>query len=372
MKWLKAAVEDIMRSDRAPGRWLAFFLFLLSLLYGFILLLRRFLFRKGVLRSHKLPCVVISVGNITLGGSGKTPMAIYLARLLSARGFRPAIVSRGYKGLFEKKGGIVSDGGRILASPKEAGDEPYMMAVKTGVPVVCGKDRLKAGIDAVGLGAEVIILDDGFQHLRLKRDMNLLLLDTERPCGNGHIVPRGMMREPWSAAWDADAFIMTRCRENHTASCHEYEQDPSAMPVFYASQRQYTAKESGINGNKVVAVSGIADNKAFAESLNKRGYEVISSVSFDDHHYYTEEDLENVLGEMRLNSADFIVTTEKDYVKISGLIKDDSAWEVLGSDHDFGEAREKFDDWIISGVRRAMTGTGQDGIQKSSWDKDGV
>lgn len=361
MKWLKGAVESIMRSDRAPRKWLAFFLFLFSLLYGFILLCRRFLFRKGILRSHKLPCVVISVGNITLGGSGKTPMAIYLARLLSDGGFRTAIVSRGYRGLFENKGGIVSDGERILASPREAGDEPYMMAVKTGVPVICGKDRLKAGLDAVGLGAEVVILDDGFQHLRLKRDINLLLLDMERPFGNGHIVPRGMMREPRSSVWDADAFIMTRCLENHRD-----KQDTSPMPVFYASQRQYTAKKAGIAGNMIVAVSGIADNAAFAESLKKRGYDVTSSFSFDDHHYYTEEDLEKVLGEMKLNSADFIVTTEKDYVKISGLIEDDSPWEVLGSDHDFGEGRGEFDDWIISGVRRAMAGKGRAGIHKSS------
>lgn len=351
MKWIKGVIEHIMRSDVSGHRLTAFFLYLLSLVYGFVLFLRRFLYRKGILKSVRLPIIVISIGNITLGGSGKTPMAIYLARLFSDNGFRPAIVSRGYKGLFEKRGGIVSDGERVLATAAEAGDEPYMMAVRTGVPVICGSDRSKAGIEAIGLGAEIIILDDGFQHLKLERDINLLLLDMEKPFGNGNVLPRGMMRERPSATKDADAFIMTRCDE-----LLDNTNDFSEIPLFHSSHRQYVAKKSkeGITGKRAIAVSGIANNEAFAESLKKQGYEIIGTVFFEDHHDYSVKDLQIIIDKRNELSADLIVTTEKDFVKISGMIEDDSFIEVFGVEHDFGKLRNEFEDWVLSKIRYEM------------------
>ncbi len=343
-------IEKIMKSENPGFRTAAFFLYVFSLVYGFVLFCRRFLYKRGILESERLPAVIISVGNITAGGSGKTPLAIYLAGLISGHGFKTAIVSRGYKGRFEKKGGIVSDGEKIVATPSEAGDEPYMMAVKTGVPVICGSNRYRAGLEAVRLGVGVIILDDGFQHLKLERDINLLLLDMKNPFGNGFVIPRGLMREPVSAINDADAFVMTRCND---LSIRRPGFANARMPVFYSVHRQYKAKDADekYTGSRVLAVSGIADNEAFIKGLGNRGYNVAGHIFFDDHHSYNMADIDMIMGVKAAKSADLIVTTEKDYVKLSEMIMDNSFWVVLGVEHDFGKGKNDFDNWILEKIK---------------------
>lgn len=374
---LRKIIEKLLKEDPEGHGFLlgslACFLLVLSFLYGFIALIRRRIYALPGF-SKKLPCVVISVGNITAGGSGKTPMAIYLAGLLSEKGHKVAIVSRGYKGGFEKNGGIVSDGKTVLAGPSEAGDEPYLMARKLNLPVICGRDRYRSGLEAIKLGAEIIILDDGFQHIRLKRDIDILLMDFERPLGNGFVLPRGLMREPASAIEHADIVVMTRSPDHFSdSSLERYDNKLKNMlsdkPVFFSSHRQYLAFSSsdkemaGLSGRNVFVVSGIADNVAFLSTIKSAAGGIAGSISFDDHHSYSEDDYSLVLSEARAKGADAIVTTEKDYVKISALpdeCKDcDIQWIVLGVEHDLGERRSAFEEKLFGEVLNAKQGKGR-------------
>ncbi len=185
---------------------------LLSKAYGTGVRLRRNAYASGFLKQKKLPCTVISIGNLTTGGTGKTPMTIYVAEQVRRLGYRVAVLSRGYKGAAEKSGGIVSDGNAVLMDPLSAGDEPFLLAASLkGIPVLVGHDRYQSGMHAINrFQTEVVILDDAFQHLALFRDVNLLLLDSSLPFGNGHLLPRGSLREPVSALDFSDALIMTR------------------------------------------------------------------------------------------------------------------------------------------------------------------
>ena len=193
---IKKKIESVIMSDDNNGN--GCFLLLLSMaskVYGGAVKLRRTFYKKSVFKSKKLSRPVISIGNITAGGTGKTPMTIYVANVINALGYNVAVVSRGYKGKAETKGGIVSDGETLLMTPEISGDEPYMMAAKLkDVPVIVGKNRFKAGRLAIGKFApDIILLDDGFQHLKLERGLDLVLLDCRKPLGNGHLLPRGMM-----------------------------------------------------------------------------------------------------------------------------------------------------------------------------------
>ena len=199
------------------------FLFMISKVYGGVVKLRRLFYKKNILTSKRLPCPIISIGNITLGGTGKTPMTIYVVHALKQLGYKVAVISRGYKGSAEKIGGIVSDGKVLLMTPDISGDEPYMMAKRLkDVPVIVGKNRFMAGRMAISkFDPDVIVLDDGFQHLKLQRDLDIVLLDYHKPFGNRHLLPRGVMREPVSALLYADAIILTKTdtvNNNETSS----------------------------------------------------------------------------------------------------------------------------------------------------------
>ncbi|MFP4347000.1 MAG: tetraacyldisaccharide 4'-kinase, partial [Desulfococcaceae bacterium] len=240
MNPLRRKVEGIISgrdSDPLLSRLLGFF----SVLYGGILELRARGYRRGILKSRRLSCRVISVGNITAGGAGKTPMTIYLSRALQRSGYRVAVVSRGYGGRAQKTGGIVSEPGRIRMGPETAGDEPFMMAQTLGkTPVLVGGDRYRSGITALKrFQPEIILLDDGFQHLKLKRDLDLVLLDCRRPVGNGRVLPRGPLREPLTALKRADAFVLTRCAG--TAPDREDVPPflPLGKPIFRSVHRPY-------------------------------------------------------------------------------------------------------------------------------------
>ncbi len=213
MSNIKQKIKAIM-TDEGKSRLLSFesFLFVISLLYGGVVKLREFFYKKKMLKSERLPCKVISVGNVTVGGTGKTPMTIYVAELLNRLGYKVAILSRGYKGGAEKTGGIVSDGRTIFMEPDMSGDEPFMLAAKLkNTPVIVGKNRFEAGMLAIKkFKPDIIVLDDAFQHLKLVRDINLVLSDCRRPFGNTHMLPRGTLREPLSALLRGDAFILTR------------------------------------------------------------------------------------------------------------------------------------------------------------------
>ncbi len=186
---------------------------IISFIYKAVTKIRVLLYRKKLLKNKKLPCFVISIGNITSGGSGKTPMAIYLAETMKQKGFKPVVLSRGYKGSMEKDIGIAGDGRTVISSPEEAGDEPYMMAKRCSFPVLVGQNRFKTGKTAINLFApDIIILDDGFQHIQLQRDLDIVLLDYKRPFGNGKLLPLGRLREtPDEIKKRTDIIIFTRC-----------------------------------------------------------------------------------------------------------------------------------------------------------------
>ena len=186
----------LARALLAPPSWLY---------RGAIFLRNRHYDRPAAVRSVSVP--VVSVGNITVGGTGKTPMTIYVAQKLQQSGVRVAVISRGYKGRAESGGGVVSDGRNLLMDSEQAGDEPYLMAGRLkNIPVIVGKNRFAAGMLAINkFQSEVIVLDDAFQHLKLSRDIDLILLDYTRPFGNTHLLPRGILREPVTALRRATA-----------------------------------------------------------------------------------------------------------------------------------------------------------------------
>ncbi len=311
-------------------------LLVLSVVYGGLMGLRACLYEKGVLPSETLPCRVVSIGNLIAGGTGKTPMTIRVAQMIRDMGYRVVVLSRGYRGRMEKTGGVVSDGETIFKGPEDAGDEPYLMArILTGIPVVVGQRRYEAGMMAVKrFKPDVIVLDDAFQHLRLNRDLNLVLLDSRSPFGNGHILPRGLLREPLSALHRAHAVVYTRSERAPAAPIRH--RLLTHQPVFYTTHHPIVRKTDPadgrladdasdicvLKGQSAVAFAGLADNTQFFDSLEQAGCELVHTFSFADHYIYGGCDLDRIAATAIEKGVDLLVTTLKDFVKI----EDDRKW----------------------------------------------
>jgi tetraacyldisaccharide 4'-kinase len=283
------------------------------------------LYSSGILRAKKLPCKVISIGNITVGGSGKTPMAIFTAEYLANRGLRTAIISRGYGGSFKGGGAIVSDGSSVLLGPKEAGDEPYLMAKKLkDVIVAIGTNRYKVGSDIINrFKTQFIILDDGFQHIRLKREMDILLIDSARGFGNKHLIPRGILREPLDGIGRADVLMM---KNNDKKDLCLGENIPTISFHYRPTRLESLDGESKMDisvlkGKKVLAMAGIANPEAFIKTLKDTGAKVISTLFYPDHHWYSLHDLEEIKEKIKRmqGGVELVVTTEKDMVRLRHL-----------------------------------------------------
>ncbi len=307
---------------------LLFPLLLASLPYEWTIRARTSLYSLGLLKTKRLPRPVISIGNITVGGTGKTPLVMTLSTGLMERGVSTAILSRGYRG---KKGSspLVTDGQNILLSPEESGDEPFLMAsVMKGIPVLVGKDRFKNGEMALErFPVHGFLLDDGFQHLPLHRDLNVLLIDSQIGFGDGYLLPRGILREPLSHLRRADLFLLTKVEDAQACRSLELtlrEIHPSA-PIFHSHYEPSGFIRSNgtvepirfLKGKKVLALSGIANPAYFSSLLRKCGMEVAGEMIFPDHHQYTGQDLTSILREV--TKIESIVTTEKDLVKLKTL-----------------------------------------------------
>jgi len=336
-----------MTGDIHPPLPLNLLLTLLSKAYGAGVRLRRNGYDLGFLKQKKLPCTVISIGNLTTGGTGKTPMTMYVAERVRQLGYRVAVISRGYKGAAEKSGGIVSDGNVILMDPDTAGDEPFLLAASLkGIPVLVGQDRYKSGMKAVNrFQTEVVILDDAFQHLALFRDLNLLLLDSTMPFGNGHLLPRGTLREPAAALAFSDALIMTRSSQPF---CSPVAPWAEARPVFCAIHepfisRRFSAGEkpafqthelfSGdeiLIGKRYFAFSGIAHNDDFLKTLNKMGADICGFQGFSDHHLYSAQDIQAILKAAVNAGATALATTEKDLARLHGQFQFPMECVIIG------------------------------------------
>jgi tetraacyldisaccharide 4'-kinase len=296
-----------------------------SLLYSSIQRIRTFLYSAGILVPKRLPRPVISVGNITVGGTGKTPATAYIARYLMAQGLKVAVLSRGYGGSREGQTAIVADGVSILLDAGQCGDEPYLLAATVpGLMVVMGADRHRAGMLAMErLSPDIFLLDDGFQHLRLRRDLDILLLDCARPFGNGWTLPAGLLREPRSAAQRADLVMYTRCPQGYSPAplsgkpaCSARHRLGDAVPLAGGP----TVSFDSLRGGKVLAFAGIGEPGPFFEELRALGLDVIHTIPLPDHAAYTPSQLAGLTAAFRACGADCAVTTEKDGVKLRGLV----------------------------------------------------
>lgn len=326
----KAAVEDVMYGrKRAPV--LAFLLRLLSLVYRMVVRLRLFGYGWGLLRKKRLPLPVISVGNISLGGTGKTPAVIMIARLLQKHGLRPVVLSRGYG---RKEGSAVVIAAGPSARPDEVGDEPAFMAgTLPDVPIVVGRDRYRSGMAAVDrFRPDAAVLDDGFQHLRLERDLDIVLIDGSDPFGSGRLFPAGVLREPPCELRRADAVLITQSdRTPDLERLRSLIGGYTAAPVFTARTEATvlvdlangeTRPATSLAGTPVFAFAGIARPERFFSLLTGLGAGLRGSTAFADHYRYGTDDLAVLIRRREESGAALLVTTEKDGVKLRGMAQE--------------------------------------------------
>jgi tetraacyldisaccharide 4'-kinase len=269
-------------------------------------------------RSRRLPHPVISVGNLSMGGSGKTPVVAAVARLLRQRGERPVILTRGYGRRGQTEGVlVVSDGQRVLEPVERSGDEPQLLArTLQGVPVLVGADRYLAGMFAVRhFAATVSILDDGFQHVQLERDVDLLLVSMDDL--NDRVVPAGRLREPLDAAQLADAVLVTGSEEEvvAVATAAKHPKAFWVKTMYDVGLINRRVQKDPPSTERVVAFAGIARPERFFNALRSLGYEVARELTYPDHHWYTARDIAGIQVAAREAGAAVIITTEKDAVR---------------------------------------------------------
>jgi tetraacyldisaccharide 4'-kinase len=312
-------------------RWtLAPLLTTLTYPYGWAHQLKLQAYRKQWVALRQLPCHVISIGNLTLGGTGKTPVVEAVARLLHAEGVRVCVLSRGYGGRTQSGVLVVSDGNRCLLPPEVVGDEPVLLAEHlAGLPVVVGKNRYAAGMLALErFGVDTVVLDDGFQHVQLARDLNILLLDAARPFGNGRLFPRGDLRDRPAAIGRADAIILTRWDSGAAPPCSVPHLCRADLPLFHS---QHTPRDlraladdqliplTSLKGQRILAFCGIGMPHHFRLTLQGLGAEIIAFVAFPDHHPYTRAEIEQLVLTAEQHRGAMLVTTEKDGVRLRRL-----------------------------------------------------
>lgn len=293
-----------------------FILWILSLIYGLILWMRDASYKMGIVKSQTLPDVkVISVGNLITGGTGKTPMVIKLATFLKEKGRKVAVLLRGY------------------------GRDEYMLLRNylKDIPVIKGKDRIKNGKEAIDkYGVDTLILDDGFQYKKLKKDFNILLLDSKSPFGNNHFLPRGILRERISNLKDADVVVFTKTGADPAASDGAkamLKKISGKMEIFFTFYKPlgfydiWSNKEfppDCLKDEKIVSLSSIGDPQYFNRLLEDLGARRILEFSFLDHHNYTKGEINKIVALCKRSDLDTIVTTEKDAVKLTPLFKDET------------------------------------------------
>ena len=308
----------------------------LSPFYSALMRWRESLYHSGILRINRVAVPVISVGNLTLGGTGKTPVVQYLARLLQRQGLKPAIISRGYGGKAGARVNIVSDGTSVLLDAHKAGDEPRFLAETLhGVPVLTGAARKHPARKAVAQGADVLILDDGFQHLALGRDIDLVLFHADRLAGNSRVFPGGDLREPVKALNRSHAFILTnicgRNRERASRFADLLVARFPGRPVFLAEYAPTVvlSSEAGtwdkelsleiIRKKTLFGFAGIAFPERFEQTLNELLLDVCGFRPLADHQRYGRSNLAEMLRQAEKAGAEACITTEKDMVKLKGI-----------------------------------------------------
>ncbi len=311
--------------------------YVFSLVYEQLVNMKLLCYKTGILGKEKLNCYVISLGNITVGGTGKTPTAQRLARDIRDMGYKVVILNRGYRSKWHGEIGIVSDGKNLHMDAAEAGDEAYMLAKHLpNVPVLIGAERAVTGKYAIEhFGAEVAILDDGYQHWQLIRDMDILLVDAVNVFGNGHLLPRGTLRESMSHISRADVCLITKVDQAEAGAgeyiretVHKYNANAKIVESIHQPRCFIPLAEwfidlasegvsvESISGKQIMAVSAIGNPASFEQTLRDLGAEILESIRYPDHHEYTVREMHDVLEQADALGAESIVITEKDAVKI--------------------------------------------------------
>lgn len=346
----------------------------LSFLFGGGVQLRLWLYMHGLFRPHTLGCQVLSVGNLTVGGTGKTPVVEVFARSLQKRGRKVAILSRGYKrekpsflkrvrnrfSRHERRKAplVVSDGRDILVGAARGGDEPYMLALDLPeVAVLVGKDRVQSGKYAIRkLGCDTLILDDGFQYLSLKHQLDIVLVDRTNPFGNGNVLPRGLLREPMRNIKRAGFIFITKSNgdgaEELKAQLREMNPDAEISECHHCArylQDLYTREQKPLDflrGLNIVALSGIAAPKGFEDELERHGANIIFHKRYVDHHRYTRPEILDVMKKGKEQGATALITTEKDAVRFPRIERRDVPVYFLRVEIEMLSGSEAFQEWI--------------------------
>lgn len=286
-------------------------------------------YKTGLVHQQSVGAKVVSIGNITTGGTGKTPATIYFARKFLKEGRNPVVLSRGYGRMSPMNEPLaVSDRKNLLLSPRESGDEPFLIAKKIeGVPVVvCGKRVRGARFAIEKFAAEVIVLDDGFQHAAIARDEDIVVIDCHNPFGYGELLPRGLLREPLSALGRATSFLLTHADECEHSQILDTLQKINPTATMLKS-RHRPLRLISLDGNdeascdlvadrKILAVSSIGNPKAFENTLVRLGARVVKSLRFKDHHWYGAADAQEIERVAQEVGAEYILSTEKDGVRL--------------------------------------------------------
>ena len=366
------------------------FLFIpLSWFYAVSVQLRNILYTYGIFKARRLPCRVISVGNIVVGGTGKTPAVITIAKHLQREGMQVAILLRGYKRRVREKVTIVSDGEKVCTSLVESGDEAYMMAkYLRNVPILVGKCRYSAGQVALErFKVDVLLLDDGFQHRQLARDVDILTIPATHPFGSpAKLIPAGTLREPLTALRRADLILLTHADIPNISAHIKKLVKPLApnIPVLTSThqpthlyplvtsyqlpvtsyQRVFIKREplltghwtldtgnydiKELKGQRVLAVCGIGNPEAFVATLTRCSVASVELLAFPDHHVYTETDKQQIETTFQETAADLIVTTQKDEQKVADFVDN---WKlpivVLAVGLVITEGDEQFNDVLL-------------------------
>ncbi len=375
---LEQYLLDLINEKRKKpfDRFLMGILFLASRVFRNIVQLRLLMYEKRFFRNRSLGCLVVSIGNLTCGGTGKTPVVEIFARTLSKKGRKVAILSRGYRSkdrtFWEKIGAmsdavqeelrrdrsgyndessmvnriinklevpprVVSDGKELLLNSYSAGDEPYMLANNLkNVSVIVDKDRVKSGKYAISkLGVDTLILDDGFQYMNLQSHINIMLVDATNPFDNHHVLPRGLLREPIKNIRRADYIFLTKSngspslrhlkdfirKHNRRAEIIECRHKPLYLEDAYTKDLQYPLAD--LNGRKIASLSAIANPASFNAFLTENGAELVLKRHYADHHRYSEQEVIDFINDAKEAGAELILTTEKDAVRLPALPRRD-------------------------------------------------
>jgi len=378
-RWLESletfAIDVILeRRTGMRAGFLRFILHGLSHIYERIVSIRIWLYRRFYLRPAVPGCPVISVGNLTVGGTGKTPVVEMLARELQKGGRSVAILSRGYKSvprplfrriidkIFKDKAlfapRIVSDGHALLLDSRTAGDEPFMLANNLrGVVVLVDRDRVKSAAYATDkFRSDLIILDDGLQYLRLKHSINLVLIDSQAPFGNRHLLPRGTMREPPRQLKRATHILLTKCdRVNDPGLIGEIRRYNSTAGIVQCAHRPLETRDlltgktrplSWLDGLRIGAICGIAVPQSFEGALRALGADIKLSAIYADHHRYRRKEVEAFLRRCAKLKLDAVVTTEKDAVRFPRILDPEIPIVCLRVEIQILEGREIWDAMI--------------------------